>query len=155
MTTITKTENLSSREYLEYMLINMGLFESQAKEIIALAIPEIDKGSQDYKISWNSPASGYPEMLYGVWFQTVKIVALPWIVKNCPNAWFRPMFDDKQMDAIKKEEGFPAVEASEAPRVHKAKKERKKKFHTTFSYSKGCAVVNGVEKKASVQSNKK
>lgn len=175
MTTITKTENLSSREYLEYKLIAMGLFESQAKEIVALAIPEIDKGAMKYKIAWNSPASGYSEMFYSLWFQTVKIVALLWIDKNCPNAWFRPMFDEKQLEAMKKGEGFPPLEAMvDAPvgtpkpeqgvisdgydwstrrqRMCKSKKGNKKKFHTTFQYSKGRAVVNGVEKKSIIKS---
>lgn len=93
---------MTTKEKLESMLVATGMFESQAKEVIGLAIPELNKQSPGgYKITWDLPASGYPDMLYNLWFITVKKVALPWIDKNCPNAWFRPVFDDKQMEEMK------------------------------------------------------
>ena len=84
---------MTTREKLENMLFNMGLFEEQAKSIIDESIPELEKLTGGYKITFESPANEYPDMLFDVWFITVKKVAKNWIEKNIPMAWFRPMFD--------------------------------------------------------------
>ncbi len=84
---------MTTREKLEQMLYNMGMFENQAKQVIDEAIPELEKMAGDYKITFERPASEYPEMLFNIWFITVKKVAKIWIEKNIPMAWFKPMFD--------------------------------------------------------------
>jgi hypothetical protein len=84
---------MTTREKLEKMLYNMGLFETQASAIIDEAIPELEKLAGDYKITFNRPANEYPDMLFNIWFITVKEVAKNWIEKNIPNAWFKPMFN--------------------------------------------------------------
>ncbi len=52
------------------------------------------KIQKPYHITWESPASDYPESLYGLWFITLKPIALKWIDDNIPQAWFRMMFLD-------------------------------------------------------------
>ena len=92
------------RAKLEQMLFEMGMFENQATKVIDLAIPEIDKmqpsiqeGEEDeqpepYKVKWHNPSTDYPEGIYNLWFHKVKEVALQWIDKECPQAWFRELF---------------------------------------------------------------
>lgn len=165
---------MTTKEKLESMLVGYGMFESQAKQVIELAIPDIEKQSPgNYKITWDQPASGYPEMIYSLWFLVVKKVALPWIDKNCPNAWFRPMFDDKQLVEIKsqmrtvaqneelmKERVIhsahmhiedPSTKESYAVHVAVTRPKKRKKVQTLFSYHKGYAIVNGIKRTAKTQ----
>jgi hypothetical protein len=83
---------MNTLEKFEQMLVDNGMSENQAKQVMHLAIPEIDKLSGIYKITWDRPASEYPESIYRVLWITIKQVAIKWIDKNLPAAWFRPMF---------------------------------------------------------------
>lgn len=90
------------------MLIQNGLFESQATAIMELALPVLNKQAEEvngmqekegeivavnpYKITWNAPSTDYPKGLYDIWFLSIKPVALKWIDENKPNAWCRAMF---------------------------------------------------------------
>jgi len=110
---------MTTRQKLESMLVATGMFESQAKQVMDVAIPELNKQSPGgYNITWDSDASGYPDMLYALWFMSVKIVALKWIDANCPKAWFRPMFDDKQLETFK----MPAIPITSGLRTHEDQK---------------------------------
>ena len=84
---------MTTRGKLEEMLVEMGMFEEQAVEVLDLAIPKMDEIAADYDITWNSPADGYPQVMYNMWFSSVKKVAKEWIAKNKPQAWYRPMFE--------------------------------------------------------------
>ena len=83
---------MTTREKFEQILINKGMFESQAKQVMDLAIPEID-GNQDYKMTWNRNYTEYPDSLYAVLLMTIYPIALKWIEDNCPNAWFKSKFE--------------------------------------------------------------
>lgn len=83
---------MTVQEQLEQKLIECGMFNHQAKEVVALAIPEISKITDNYQITWNSPSDNYPEAIYSVLFMTVKPIALKWIEEHAPMAWFKPMF---------------------------------------------------------------
>lgn len=74
-------------------LVSSGLFETQAKEVMDKAIPEIEKLTKGYHITWDQPADEYPDQLYSFWWVTVKKVVIVWIEKNIPQAWFKPMFE--------------------------------------------------------------
>jgi hypothetical protein len=89
-------KTITTKMKLVAMLIANGLFESQANEIIKLAIPEIDKLNNGYQITWDRPASEYPGVLYPLLFISIKPIALQWIEDNCPQAWFKPMFQSKE-----------------------------------------------------------
>lgn len=83
---------MNVRGKLEGMLVSNGMFENQAKEVIDLAIPKLNELVDDYTISFESPSSDYPDMVYNIWFMTIKPIALKWIDDNKPMAWFRELF---------------------------------------------------------------
>ena len=83
MTTIKK---------LESMLVNNGMFQPQAEEVIKIAIPKLNELSGGYKITWDRPADEYPQAMYNLMFIAVKPIALKWIEENCPYAWYKDMF---------------------------------------------------------------
>lgn len=81
------------REKLESMLVANGMFESQAKEVMEIAIPELNKLADDYTITFDSPSNQYPSSsLYTIWYISIKPIALKWIDENKPMAWYREMF---------------------------------------------------------------
>lgn len=81
------------RGKLELMLMNLGMFDSQAREVLDLSIPKMDKIVKGYNMSWDDSEGAYPEAIYTVLFMTVKVEALDWIINNKPQAWFKPMFE--------------------------------------------------------------
>lgn len=81
------------REKLEKMLVANGMFESQAKEVMEIAIPRLNNLADDYEITLNSPSTDYPDGLYNTLYLIIKPIALQWIEKNKPMAWFKPMFE--------------------------------------------------------------
>lgn len=87
---------MTTKERLEHMLMDIGCSEKQAKAIMDIAIPKIEAVIPEYKITWDRPAREYPDMLHRLWFMEAKEVGLKWIDENCPRAWFREMFVQKQ-----------------------------------------------------------
>ena len=83
---------MTVREKLESMLVANGMFENQAKEVIDLSIPKLNELADDYTITFESPSNQYPDMIYNLWYITIKPIALKWIDDNKPMAWFREMF---------------------------------------------------------------
>lgn len=83
---------MTVREKLESMLVANGMFEKQAKEVIELSIPKLNELADDYTITFESPSNQYPDMIYNLWYMTIKPIALKWIDDNKPMAWFRDMF---------------------------------------------------------------
>lgn len=86
------TQTITVREKLENMLMHRGMFLTQAEAVMDIAITELNKLHADYKITFDSRASDYPDMLYSVWFMHIKPIALKWIDENKPQAWFREIF---------------------------------------------------------------
>jgi len=83
---------MNVRQKLVSMLVCMGMFESQAEEVMDLAIPDLNNLVEDYNITFNSESSSYPSEIYKVLMMSIKPIALKWINENAPNAWFKPMF---------------------------------------------------------------
>ena len=90
---------MTVRGKLEGMLVAQGMFASQAQKVMDLAIPELNKLSPDYAISFDRPADEYPTTLYSVWYASVRPVALKWIDENQPLAWYRDVFIDTMTKA--------------------------------------------------------
>jgi hypothetical protein len=85
---------MNTREKFEEMLVNNGMFEHQAKEVMDIAIPIIDGTVKGYKFTWNRPYEEYPIQVYSViWGTTVKEIALKWINENMPLAWYKPLLE--------------------------------------------------------------
>lgn len=88
---------MTTREKFEDTLCQRGIFESQAKAIMDYAIPLIDaemaKSGVSDRITWNLPAEGYPDALYGALIIThLNKRVVEWAEKNLPMAWWKPMF---------------------------------------------------------------
>lgn len=84
---------MTTKEKLIQMCVERGMFEDDAKQVVEMAMPEIDKADTSHKTTWNSPSDGYPDVAYAVMFMYVSEKALEWIDKNKPKAWFRGMFE--------------------------------------------------------------
>ncbi len=83
---------MTTREKLKKMLVDKGMFEDQAEEVMEMAIPKIEELTPGYRITWDRPADEYPAPLYSIFWLTLKEVAIKWIDANVPKAWYRPMF---------------------------------------------------------------
>lgn len=84
---------MTTKERLKKMLTDYGMFDNQADEVLAEAIPQIESLILNYRIIWDRPASEYPDVVYNVMWLTLCDAALKWIDKNAPQAWFRPTFE--------------------------------------------------------------
>ena len=75
------------------MMVELGMFESQAEKVMEVAMPEVDSLVDDYKFTWDRPATEYPDAVYKIVFNmNIKPIAFKWIEENVPMAWFKPMF---------------------------------------------------------------
>ena len=83
---------MTVKEKLQEMLVKNGMFESQAKEVMVLAMPELSNLVDDYDITFDSSSDDYPAIIYKVLFLALKPIALKWIEENLPNAWYKPVF---------------------------------------------------------------
>lgn len=102
------TTMITVKQKLTNMLIERGMFESQAEAVMNLALPTLNKQAENvngtemqdnievpvapYVITWDAPATDYPSVMYALWFASIKPIALKWIDENKPQAWFREMF---------------------------------------------------------------
>lgn len=88
---------MTTRQKIEALLHEKGLFESQATKVMNYAIPLIDEEMQKEgasKITWDRPCTEYPNALYAVLFMShIKKHVLAWANENMPQAWWRPQFE--------------------------------------------------------------
>jgi len=82
---------LTTQEKFQKMLYDYGLFEDQAHEVVEYVKPFITT-TGGYKITWDRPADEYPEVVYGAVFIFMAPYVIEWAGKNCPDAWWIPMF---------------------------------------------------------------
>lgn len=97
---------MNVQERLLKELIDRGLNRKNAETILNLSLPELNKQAREvngvdedekpnspYKITWESPSTDYDDTIYNLWFSLiVKPIALKWIIKYAPEAWFKTMF---------------------------------------------------------------
>lgn len=83
---------MTFKERVIELLYKRGMFQDQAEEVLELAMA--DPANEAMKDRWNDHIEGYPPQTLTVLWFSVKRVALDYIIKNCPQAWFRPMFED-------------------------------------------------------------
>lgn len=84
---------MTVKEKLREMLVQKGMFESQADAVLVIAIPEIEACAPDYSVNWDGPAEGYPDVVYASMALHLYAAAKEWIAEYEPLAWYRPMFD--------------------------------------------------------------
>lgn len=80
------------RQYLVKRLVSNGCSEKQATEIISIAEPSLQSLVEGYHFTLDSNVDSYPKVIYDILFVSIKPIALEYIEKNIPMAWFKPMF---------------------------------------------------------------
>lgn len=84
---------MTFEKWMRDRLINSGMFPDQVDAVVerVKAAPENESMAQ----RWNDDASGYaPQMLSILWL-TTKRHALEYIEAECPQAWFKPLFEEQ------------------------------------------------------------
>ena len=81
---------MTIEDKIKEMLIEHGLFDNQAAEIIeAMKVDEINEPMEH---RWTDKVDDYPPQMLTILWAGAKYQALEYIDANCPEAWFRPMF---------------------------------------------------------------
>lgn len=83
---------MTTREKLEQMLFEKGMFLQQAHKVMDITIPIVDELSDDFKVEWDGDFEQYDDNMYGFLFEIAKKEALAWIDANIPTVWFRNNF---------------------------------------------------------------
>jgi len=85
---------MTVKETLINMLIERGMFLSQANEVMELAVPQLNDLVEGYSISLDSRSDEYPYQMSKILFAAIRPIALKWIDDNKPQAWYRDVFVD-------------------------------------------------------------
>lgn len=93
-------------------LVNNGMFENQAKAVMDEVVKH--PSNEPMKDRWNDRVDGYPPQMQAVCLLSIKTQALEWIDKNCPQAWFRPMFVLESASTQSEAATTAAADAAEA-----------------------------------------
>ncbi len=89
---------MTFKEFVLKYLTDNGMFPDQAEAVFENL--KNDSASEPMQGRWNDNVEGYPSIIkIGILLPLNKL-ALEWIDKNKPKAWFRPMFDKEQLDKI-------------------------------------------------------
>ncbi len=70
-------------------LVQNGMFDNQAKAVV----DKVMGNNPQMEGRWGEKTTEYPQNLTNIIWLSVKHEALEFIKENCPQAWFRPMFD--------------------------------------------------------------
>lgn len=62
------TKEMTTKERLVAMVFKMGVGEEDAKAIVEAAIPRMN--SDNYRVTFDRPASEYPDAMYATWWIT-------------------------------------------------------------------------------------
>ena len=84
---------MTTEEKFTKMLTDNGMFDSQAASVMEQFKEKAKELGGDYNITWERPASEYPDPLYAVLKPLLFKCAVEWINENVPLAWFKPMFE--------------------------------------------------------------
>jgi len=74
-------------------LVENGMFEAQAKDVISIAKERPENAVWSKR--WSDDIEGYPASALAVLLHSVKSSAIEWIDVNLPEAWYRPLFADE------------------------------------------------------------
>jgi len=84
---------MTVKEKLISFLTMRGMSEQQAEAVMQIAMPLIGK-VDDYQITFDSPSTDYPSVMYNILDAELKPIALRWIIDNKPMAFFRNLFEN-------------------------------------------------------------
>lgn len=84
---------MTIRELFTKELIGKGMFPSQAEAVIEMAMrPDGEGGLVQMPQRIDDDLSGYPPEFSAVMILCIRRLALEWIDRELPEAWYRPMF---------------------------------------------------------------
>ena len=90
---------MTIRETLHAKLVEHGMFDEDADAVLKAleADPTNEPMYNRYtrQDRWAEEVSGYPPPLLAVLWLKVRHGALAYIKRECPEAWFRPLFEDE------------------------------------------------------------
>ena len=78
-------------EELEAVLVNNGLGDSQAQDVLEKFVAQAEDDTKKV-LSSSKDNRDYPLMVYSLVWGDVKRFVLLWAKDNCPMAWWLPMF---------------------------------------------------------------
>ena len=79
------------RKKCEEELTARGILFDEARLIMDSVITDVANKRMNDR--WNDDAEGYPPIVFAALLLSIKKHALEYIKKNCPNAWFRNLFE--------------------------------------------------------------
>lgn len=82
---------MTYKEKIKQMLSEQGMFDEDAEAVVEMVIK--DDCNVAMKNRWNDDISNYPSTTRSVLWDSVCRIALEYIDKNCPKAWFRSAFE--------------------------------------------------------------
>lgn len=77
---------------LKAYLTERGMSDEQAESVMKDFVPAMNREAGEYHITWDRPASEYPDIMFSLWIKQLQVYALNWLNENKPQAWFKPMF---------------------------------------------------------------
>jgi len=84
---------MTTKEKFIDMLFQRCLSLSVATQIVERAIPIVDRINGGYKMTWDRDEKEYPSAIYSTIYEmVVKKLALKWINKTVPNAFYKSLF---------------------------------------------------------------
>jgi hypothetical protein len=84
--------DMTIRQVMTKYLTENGMFQDQADTVIK-RYTETPIGDS-MKGRWDEDSDAYPSQLMPVVIIGLRHEALTFIIEKCPQAWFRPMFED-------------------------------------------------------------
>ena len=85
---------MTIREKLTELLTRNGMWPNDAFEVMEEVISSDTTESMIDR--WNDVADGYPKPFLALLWFMVRQKALEWIDANCPKAFYRSLFENKQ-----------------------------------------------------------
>lgn len=83
---------MTVKERLIQMCVERGMFKNEANKVINKAIGNMNEHGWN-QIKWNDLSEEYPDSVYAVLFLTICEYVIEWSNANCPNAFYRPEFE--------------------------------------------------------------
>ena len=83
--------NMTFSEKIKSMLTQCGMFDDMAEKVLEMV--KADPANEVMKNRWNDRVSDYPQVMENIMWLAAKKSALEYIEENCPNAWFKPVFE--------------------------------------------------------------
>lgn len=83
---------MTFRQYIEDYCYQRGMFPEQTQIVVEMVTT--DKANEAMSGRWNDQTTGYPMPILAMMVMSINRHTITYIEKECPKAWFKPMFQD-------------------------------------------------------------